>query len=99
MYQYNYSYNILEDNYNGRTIKGFSTNAKQQMYTCTQCPFEEYKKFVNHYGAYDYGDQWVEKAVEGARTNFTRGNADFSLYERGPRGGNVVVRFLVCFSG
>ncbi|KAL7526686.1 hypothetical protein ACHAWF_001872 [Thalassiosira exigua] len=34
----------------------------------------------NYYGTHDYAEQWVQAAFDGERTQFPRGNADFSLY-------------------
>ena len=46
----NYTYDILSDNVNGRTIKGFSTQARQKMYLCDNCPYVDYMK-VSDYSA------------------------------------------------
>jgi hypothetical protein len=48
-----YSYNPLTDNFNGRTIQGFSTQAEEKMYRCTNCPYKTYKKFYD-YCKYNY---------------------------------------------
>ena len=40
----NYTYDILKDNTQRRTIKGFSTSAKEKMYDCDSCPYKDYKK-------------------------------------------------------
>jgi hypothetical protein len=77
----NYTYNILQDNINGRTIKGFSSLAKETMYTCVpNCPFDDYRKFAMYYGEFDYADQWVTAAFDGRATDFDNGNADFRIY-------------------
>jgi len=76
-----YSYNITEDTINGRTIQGFSTNANPKMYSCEQgCPYEDYEKFYNYYGVFDYADHWIVAAFEKAKTSFTNGDADFTSY-------------------
>jgi hypothetical protein len=43
-----YSYNPLIDNFNGRTIQGFSTQAEEKMYLCPNCPYKTYKKFYEY---------------------------------------------------
>jgi hypothetical protein len=43
-----YSYNPLTDNFNGRTIQGFSTQAEEKMYLCANCPYKTYKKFYDY---------------------------------------------------
>lgn len=78
---YPYSYNVGEDNNNGRSIAGFSTSAESKMLKdCPGCPYKEYKKFYDYYGQADYAHQWVTAALDGTSTNFNQGNADFSKY-------------------
>lgn len=80
-YGYNYTYDILEDNMNGRNLMGFSTNAESKMYSCSNgCPHEEFSKFYKYYGQFDYAHQWIEAAMTGGKTNFDNGNADFGVY-------------------
>jgi len=78
--RYNYTYNVFEDNDNARTIQGFSTGAKDKMYDCATCPYSDYEKFVEYYGAFDYADQWVLAAFASKNTDFKRGNANFAQY-------------------
>ena len=79
--EYRYSYNPLVDNDNARTIAGFSTGAMKKMYTeCPGCPYRDYEYYYNYYGAFDYANQWVLSALDGSRTNFDNGNADFSRF-------------------
>ena len=79
--QYPYSYNPLVDNNNERTISGFSTGAMKKMYSeCPGCPYVDYEYYYNYYGAFDYANQWVLSAMDGSRTNFNKGNADFSKF-------------------
>jgi hypothetical protein len=54
-YHFNYTYDIRQDNFNGRTIQGFSIDAEKEMYTCENCPYADYEKFVEYYNAFDYG--------------------------------------------
>jgi len=77
---YGYTYDQNDDNNAGRTIQGFSTSAKDKMYECTNCPYDEYEKYYNYYGKHDYADVWVTSAFEGDSTEFKNGNADFSQY-------------------
>lgn len=42
-----YSYDIMKDNKNGRTLQGFSTGAKEKMNDCAACPYPTYAKFFN----------------------------------------------------
>lgn len=68
-----YTYNTAMDNVNGISIQRFSTDA-ENLFT----GYPDYMKFVEYYGAYDYGDQWVTASFESGKTNYDRGNADFS---------------------
>mmetsp|Transcript_7559 Transcript_7559/g.15684 ORF Transcript_7559/g.15684 Transcript_7559/m.15684 type:complete len:511 (+) Transcript_7559:105-1637(+) len=77
---YSYTYNLVTENQNGRTIQGFSTEAEDKMHKCTNCPYEEFLKYYNYYGKFDYANQWILAALEGLPTDFTNGNADFSEY-------------------
>ena len=79
--EYSYSYDVLEDNMNGRTLMGFSTAAEAKMYSCSNgCPHDEYMKFYNYYGQFDYAHQWINAAMTGGKTDFTNGNANFANY-------------------
>lgn len=71
---------MLKDNVNGRTIRGFSTQAREKMYLCENCPDDDFKKFINYYGEFDYAEQWIQAALDGTLTNFDNGNADFRKY-------------------
>lgn len=75
-----YAYEPATGNKNGRTIQGFSTDAKAKMYDCEKCPYATYKKFYDYYKAYDYGDVWVQAAFNKGQANFANGKADFSSY-------------------
>ena len=98
-----YSYNVASDNLNGRTIQGFSTDAKAKMYECEFCPYKTYEKFYDYYGAFDYANQWVLSAFNQGSTDFTNGKADFSKFgDEGLNGKSVFilhcrfVRLLCC---
>lgn len=90
-YHFTYSYDEKEDNFNGRTIQKFSTNAEEDMWKCLDCPMAEYSKFVKYYNAYDYGDQFIQAALNSEATNFTHGNADFTDHGRASRVEALVV--------
>ena len=76
-----YSYNPETDNKNGRTLAGFSTAAESKMAGCgPQCPYTDYAKYLNFYGEFDYGHQYVMAALEQRSTAFVNGNVDFSTY-------------------
>jgi len=77
---YPYSYNVHEDNKNGRTIQGFSTAVESKMITCDGCPFDDAQYFKDYYGVSDYADKWIQAVFSGAATSFTNGNADFEAY-------------------
>jgi hypothetical protein len=78
----NYNYDVMTANDNARTLQGFSTGARAEMYECDNCPYVDYQKFVNYYGDFDYANKFVLAALSGGSTNFKngRGNADFSKY-------------------
>ena len=81
--EYPYEYDIRQENFNGRTLKRFSSQAADLMKYCPTCGFySDYAKFVKYYGDYNYGDVWVTAAFDKTRTNFQsgRGNADFSTF-------------------
>jgi len=76
-----YEYDPATQNNNGRTIAKFSTGAKELMLDCAKgCPYNDYKAFYDYYGMDDYANEWVEAAFEGRKTQFTRGDADFTKF-------------------
>ena len=79
---YPYTYNALTNTRNGRTLQGFSLQARDKMYDCSgqNCPHSTYSKFYNYYEQFDYADRWVTAAFEGRQTDFANGNADFAEY-------------------
>lgn len=78
---YSYSYSVENDNKNGRSIAGFSTSAASKMLEgCPGCPYAEFKKYYDYYGQADYAHAWVTAALDGTKTNFKNGNADFAKY-------------------
>lgn len=77
-----YSYDPQTDNKNGRTLAGFSIGAEEKMAKCDACPYVDYAKYLNYYGEYDYGHQYVSAAFAQRSTNFSHGNVDFSTYTK-----------------
>mmetsp|Transcript_36492 Transcript_36492/g.40608 ORF Transcript_36492/g.40608 Transcript_36492/m.40608 type:complete len:513 (+) Transcript_36492:131-1669(+) len=75
-----YTYDVLTDNINKRSIQGFSTGAQKKMAECDNCPYKMYQQFYNYYGQYDYANQIVLAAFSGSKTNFDNFNNDFGLY-------------------
>ena len=86
-----YTYKVLEDNINLRTLHGLSDQTRTKLYDCPSstlnCRSKDYSKFYDYYGSFDYANQWVQAAVEGKRTTFQNGNADFAGYDEAPRAG------------
>ncbi|CAB9501129.1 expressed unknown protein [Seminavis robusta] len=78
-----YTYNPETDNKNGRTLAGFSTGAEKKMGKCgPQCPYVDYAKYLNYFGEFDYGNQWIMAAFEKRETKFSMGNVDFRPYSQ-----------------
>jgi hypothetical protein len=64
-----YRYNIRKDNLNSLTLQSLSTTAETVM-KVNGSYIPEYQMYVNYYGAYDYGDQWISAAAAGNHTGF-----------------------------
>ena len=45
---------------------------------CKGCPYPDFQYFYDYYGRDDYAHRWVEAAFGGTKTDFARGDADFS---------------------
>mmetsp|Transcript_1290 Transcript_1290/g.1956 ORF Transcript_1290/g.1956 Transcript_1290/m.1956 type:complete len:557 (+) Transcript_1290:50-1720(+) len=79
--KYNYSYNVMEENKNHRTLQKFSSDAENEMLMCGKnCPYRTFEKYFNYYEIPDYGDRFVTSAFRHAHARYVRGNADFSSY-------------------
>jgi hypothetical protein len=78
----NYSYSVLNDNNNDRSLMSISLQARQFMYDCPNCPRADYEKFFDYYNSYDYAHQWVKAAYEGGITPFKYGIANFQVYDK-----------------
>ena len=54
-----------------RTLQGFSTGAKGNMYEgCPGCPYKHYKQFYDYYGSFTYADDWALAALDGTTLTF-----------------------------
>ena len=95
---YAYAYAPLESNFNGRTIQGFSTQAKEKMLDCPGCPYATYEKFFKYYGVEDYANQWILAALNKGPTNFAKGDADFGSYTSDGIAGTFHFLRKLCFS-
>eukprot|EP00569_Conticribra_weissflogii_P009444 CAMPEP_0171358864 /NCGR_PEP_ID=MMETSP0879-20121228/261_1 /TAXON_ID=67004 /ORGANISM="Thalassiosira weissflogii, Strain CCMP1336" /LENGTH=553 /DNA_ID=CAMNT_0011864979 /DNA_START=241 /DNA_END=1902 /DNA_ORIENTATION=- len=79
--EFSYIYVPKSDNLNGRTIAGFSTEARDKMRVgCKGCPYQDFMYFYDYYGSDTYAHDWVTAAFAGDKTSFKNGNADFSQY-------------------
>jgi hypothetical protein len=88
-----YTYDPLTNNDNERTLQGFSLQAQEKMHECANCPYATYEKFYQYYGVFDYANQWVLAAFDGAQTAFDNGNANFGSYSFDGRTGKNLVAF------
>lgn len=86
-----YTYDLIADNYNLRTIQGFSTGSSDVFINCQRCPLSTHQKFVNYYGDFFYADDFIQAALDGSQTNFENGNIDFARVGSQGRSGESVV--------
>jgi hypothetical protein len=89
---HSYTYDVLVDNNNERTLQGFSLQAEEKMYQCSYCPYVTYEKFYQYYGVHDYGNQWILAAFDGKETAFGLGNANFAGYTFDGKSGKYLVQ-------
>lgn len=76
-----YTYDPLKNNYNARTIQGFSLEAEQKMYKCAKCPYATYEKYYKYYKSFTYADDWVTAAFNKQPTPTGMSNgANFNIY-------------------
>lgn len=76
VYEYSYNYDAVRDTYNGRTMQGMSTELDM-----TFGHSKHFGKFEIYYGTTDYANTWIEAALDGAATDFSKGNADFTAFD------------------
>jgi hypothetical protein len=67
--EFEYKYNIRKENLNNLTLQSLSTTANTAM-KVNGSYIPEYQVYVNYYGEYDYGDQWISAAEAGTNTGF-----------------------------
>jgi hypothetical protein len=72
-----YEYLPDTDNRNGRTLAGFSQQAEKKMGLCAACPYVDYQKYLDYFGAPDYGHQWISAALERRSPTLSNGSVDF----------------------
>jgi uncharacterized protein (DUF736 family) len=68
-----YKYNIRKENLNNATLQSLSTTAETAMTVngnSSNSYIPEYQVYLNYYGEYDYGDQWISAAEAGTNTDF-----------------------------
>ena len=82
-----YTYGFETNNLNDRTLAKLSTNAKELMYDCPECPYDTYQKFYDYYGEHDYAHQLIMAAYYQDTTEFNLGEADLSNYDQAGRAG------------
>lgn len=74
-----YSYDLFKNNVNDESVQRYSTKARDEMYLCENCPYQDFQKFYNYYGVWDYADQFIMAAKSGTQTSeFERGAVNFS---------------------
>mmetsp|Transcript_16822 Transcript_16822/g.27930 ORF Transcript_16822/g.27930 Transcript_16822/m.27930 type:complete len:557 (-) Transcript_16822:69-1739(-) len=79
-----YSYDPTTQNTNGRTLAGFSRQAKDKLHDCDEgdaCPYVTYTKFYNYYKNFDYGHIWVSAGLDKTTASFEGlGSQDIGSY-------------------
>jgi len=79
---FHYTYNISESNHNDRTLIDLSKRAESRMWSCSHCPFEDFEKYYNYYGKFDYADRIIQYAFRGQEMELDHGNMDFGYYSK-----------------
>ena len=82
-----YSYDVLRDNFNLRTIQEFSLSARARYFECDGgCPFPVYGKYLSYYGVFDYANVWIMSALTGVNSPFPNTNfLSFDIPSRGSK--------------
>lgn len=78
---------MLTDNFNARTIQGFSKLVQTDMISCVRCPYPDVGYAVDYYGTPSYSNIWIEAAFDKKSTGYDNGNADFSEWGHVGRAG------------
>jgi len=77
-----YTYDIAENNDNGRTLQGFSTSAQKKMRVNGNGAFyDDFQKFLDYYGDSDYSDKFALAALAGNSLSIGGKTFDFSSYD------------------
>jgi hypothetical protein len=91
---YAYTYTIETNNYNDRTLQGFSSEADEKMRVngVAEGPYYyTFQKFVDFYGIYDYADAFVSAALAGTSVTLNDKIFDFSSYGFAGRAGTCLL--------
>ena len=92
-----YTYDIAENNDNGRTLQGFSTSAQKKMRVNGNGAFyDDFQKFLDYYGDSDYSDKFALAALAGNSLSIGGKTFDFSSYDFEARAGKCC-RFFPCY--
>lgn len=75
---YDYSYTVESDNFNARTIQGFSTGVDKHRQFGTGDFYPDFQVFQDYYGSTTYADKMVTAALTGTNAGLTRGNQNYS---------------------
>jgi hypothetical protein len=96
-----YSYDTAKGNHNFRSIQGFSIDSSDLFLDCQRCPLATHQKFVTYYGDFSYADDFIQAALDGRKTNFDRGNVNFTNVGFAGRGGEYCQPFhaIICTPG
>jgi hypothetical protein len=78
--QFSYDYDVFEENVNYRNLADLSGKAEEKMWECSHCPFPDFEKFYDYYGAFNYADRIITNAFRGEETSLKNGNMDFGFY-------------------
>ena len=80
---YGYTYTVATNNYNDRTIQGFSTKVAEKMRVNGDAEgpyYYTFQKFYDFYGVFDYADAFVSAAFAGESVTLNDKTFDFSTY-------------------
>ena len=75
-----YTYKPATENINFLTLFDLSIDAKLKMNDCQNCPFPDYKKFLEYYDKFDYANEHIEAAFDGRVSQVVTGKMNFGVY-------------------
>lgn len=81
-WKYSYNYSPETDNRNYRTIEELSSTAKEEMWSCSHCPYVHYEKFYDYYGEFNYAHRIISRAFYGEEMFLKNGNWNFGYYSQ-----------------